>query len=85
MRPFAGNSGARSAPPGPRQTADEVARAIIKCIVRPRPEVYPYPISKLLAVLNVAAPAQADRIVHRFRRRSMPASPHGRDKDAGSS
>jgi short-subunit dehydrogenase len=70
---------------GPRQTADAVARAIVQCIVRPRPEVYPYPLSKLLAVLNVAAPAQADRIVHRFRRRSMPAAPDGRDTDPGSS
>jgi short-subunit dehydrogenase len=70
---------------GPRQTADHVACAIVGCIVRPRPEVYPYPISKLLAVINVVAPAQADRIVHRFRRRSMPVAPDGPDRKHGAS
>jgi short-subunit dehydrogenase len=70
---------------GPRQTADQVARAIVNCIVRPRPEVYPYRYAKLLAVLNVAAPAQADRVVHRFRRRSMPAAPESGPRRPGSS
>jgi short-subunit dehydrogenase len=58
---------------GPRQSPDEVARAIVDCIVRPRAEVYPYSRAKLLSILSVAAPAQADRLVHRFRRRSLPA------------
>lgn len=60
---------------GPRQSADEVARAIVECIVRPRAEVYPYSRAKLLSILSVTAPAQADRLVHRFRRRSVPAAP----------
>jgi short-subunit dehydrogenase len=58
---------------GPRQTVEQVARAIVDCIVRPRAEVYPYRRAKLLSVLSVTAPAQADRVVRRFRRRSMPA------------
>ena len=62
---------------GPRQSADEVARAIVDCIVRPRAEVYPYSRAKLLSILSVAAPAQADRLVHRFRRRSVPSGPDG--------
>src|SRR5204863_5906873 len=28
---------------GPRQSADEVARAITECVVRPKAEVYPFP------------------------------------------
>ena len=59
---------------GPRQSAEAVARAIVDCIVRPRAEVYPYSRAKLLSILSVAAPAQADRLVHRFRRRSVPAA-----------
>jgi short-subunit dehydrogenase len=59
---------------GPRQTADTVARAIVNCIVRPRPEVYPYLSAKLLSILSVAAPGPTDRLVHRFRRRSGPAA-----------
>jgi hypothetical protein len=35
--------------------------------------VYPYSRAKLLSILSVAAPALADRLVHRFRRRSLPA------------
>ena len=32
----------RMARMGPVQTADQVARAILRCVRRPRPEVYPY-------------------------------------------
>jgi short-subunit dehydrogenase len=62
---------------GPHQTADKVARAVVNCMVRPTAEVYPYARAKLLSILSVAAPAQADRLVRRFRRRSMPAEPGG--------
>jgi short-subunit dehydrogenase len=62
---------------GPRQTADQVARAVVNCIVRPTAEVYPYARAKLLSILSVTAPAQADRLVRRFRRRSMPSEPGG--------
>jgi NADP-dependent 3-hydroxy acid dehydrogenase YdfG len=53
---------------GPRQTAGSVAKAIVRCVISPRAEVYPYPLAKLLAVLNVVAPAAADAFVHRYRR-----------------
>jgi short-subunit dehydrogenase len=62
---------------GPHQTADEVARAVVNCIVRPTAEVYPYLRAKLLSILNVTAPTQADRLIRRFRRRSMPSKPGG--------
>jgi short-subunit dehydrogenase len=54
---------------GPKQTAGDVARAVATCLERPRPEVYPYSRAKLLAMLNVVAPAFADRFVGRFARR----------------
>ena len=54
---------------GPKQTVDEVARAIVKCIRRPRPEVYPHALSRGLAVLNVIAPRFTDRFVQKFGRR----------------
>jgi len=41
---------------GPVQSAEQVARAIARCTRRPRPEVYPYWPSRLLAVLSVIAP-----------------------------
>ena len=54
---------------GPVQTAAIVARAIVRCARRPRPEVYPYPPARLLAVLSALAPSLADwlmdRILHR--------------------
>ncbi|HXG55544.1 MAG TPA: SDR family NAD(P)-dependent oxidoreductase [Vicinamibacterales bacterium] len=54
---------------GPKQSMDDVARAVVGCLRRPRPEVYPHPISKALAVLNVLAPGVADRVVRKFGRR----------------
>ncbi len=62
---------------GPHQTADEVARAVVNCMVRPTAEVYPYARAKLLSVLSVTAPAQADRLIQRFGRRSVPSAPGG--------
>jgi short-subunit dehydrogenase len=59
---------------GPKQSADTVAAAIVACIERPRAEVYPYRWAKLLSVLSAMAPAQADRLVRRFRRTSTPGS-----------
>lgn len=54
---------------GPKQSAEDVARAVVACVRRPRPEVYPHPISKALAVLNALAPGTADRVVRKFGRR----------------
>ena len=41
---------------GPQQTAEAVARAIVRCARRPRPEVYPYPLSRPLVWLNALVP-----------------------------
>jgi short-subunit dehydrogenase len=57
---------------GPRQSVDDVANAIAACIVSPRPEVYPYRMAWLLAVLSVVAPGTADRIVQKYGRRRRP-------------
>ena len=41
---------------GPKQSVDDVARAIVACMRRPRPEVYPHAHLELLAILNAVAP-----------------------------
>jgi short-subunit dehydrogenase len=53
---------------GPRQSADKVAEAVVRAIERPVPEVYPFRLSKGLAVINAIAPGLADRIVKRWGR-----------------
>ena len=58
---------------GPRQQVDDVARAMVACVKRPRPEVYPHRASRALAVVNVIAPGLADRLALRYgRRREVP-------------
>jgi NADP-dependent 3-hydroxy acid dehydrogenase YdfG len=54
---------------GPRQTAAEVAAAIVDCIVSPKAEVYTYPRSWWVAVLSVVAPERADRVMKKYARR----------------
>lgn len=54
---------------GPSQSMDEVGRAIVACVRRPRPEIYPYRLSRALTILNVVAPTFTDRFVRRFGRR----------------
>lgn len=61
---------------GPRQSPEEVARAIAACIDRPRAEVYPYPRAWWLSLLSVIAPARTDRIVQRFGRTRTPPASH---------
>jgi len=56
-------------PKGPRQSADDVARAIVECVVSPRAEVYPFPKAWWLSVLSVIAPAKADLVVQRWGRK----------------
>jgi NAD(P)-dependent dehydrogenase (short-subunit alcohol dehydrogenase family) len=56
---------------GPRQSAAEVADAIVRCLTRPCAEVYPHRLSRLLPVLNALAPAMGDRIMRRFTRNSQ--------------
>ncbi len=58
---------------GPKQTADDVARAIVACVRRPRAEVYPYALSRGLTILNAVAPGFTDKMVRKYgRRRETP-------------
>ncbi|MPY90098.1 MAG: SDR family NAD(P)-dependent oxidoreductase [Luteitalea sp.] len=57
---------------GPRQPAEAVAHAIVRCLTRPRAEVYPYRWSRLLPVLSVMAPTLGDRVIRRFTRTRRP-------------
>lgn len=59
---------------GPSQSAEHVARAVVACVKRPRPEVYPHRLSKLLAVVNAVAPGVADRLIRKYGRRREDAS-----------
>jgi NADP-dependent 3-hydroxy acid dehydrogenase YdfG len=64
---------------GPKQTAQDVADAIVGSIKRPRPEVYPKPISRGLTVLNALLPGFTDRFVRKYGRRrqvtNVPSEP----------
>jgi len=55
-------SGSKSlgGPVGPQQTAQDVARAIVRCARRPRAEVFPYRASRVLVGLNAVAPGFVD-------------------------
>jgi short-subunit dehydrogenase len=53
---------------GPKQTADDVAAAMVACVARPRPEVYPLWKSRGLTILNALAPGFADRFVRKYGR-----------------
>ncbi len=61
---------------GPRQSADHVARAIVRCVQRPRAEVYPHAKSRALVWLNALMPGLCDRVVRRFGRRPADPAPH---------
>lgn len=55
---------------GPQQSAADVARTIVRCARRPRPEVYPYRLSRVLVWLNALAPGLVDRLAASSARRS---------------
>ena len=57
---------------GPRQTAEDVARMILDCVLTGKAEVYPFRKAFWFAVLSVIAPARTDRLVRRFGRRIVP-------------
>jgi hypothetical protein len=57
---------------GPTQTPADVARAVIACVKRPRPEVYPYLPARGLVLLNALAPGLTDRIVQKYSRQRVP-------------
>lgn len=59
------SAGAAAGRVGPEQTADDVARAIVRCVRRPRPEVYPYQPARLLVALNAVWPGLLDRALAR--------------------
>jgi NAD(P)-dependent dehydrogenase (short-subunit alcohol dehydrogenase family) len=54
---------------GPKQTAGTVARAVVACIRRPAPEVYPLVKSRGLTIINALAPGLTDRLVRKYGRR----------------
>jgi short-subunit dehydrogenase len=51
---------------GPIQSADHVARAIVRAIRRPRAEVHPFLPARLLFLANAVAPGLVDRVMMRF-------------------
>ena len=53
---------------GPKQDASVVADAIVKCLERPRPEVYPHRLSRALVIANALAPGLTDRLVRKYGR-----------------
>jgi short-subunit dehydrogenase len=65
------HSGSATRAAGPRQTADDVARAIERTIARPVAEVYPYRKARALSVLSALVPGLTDRIVKRWGRKPV--------------
>ena len=57
---------------GPKQSVDDVARAIVGCVRKPRAEVYPHAKSRALTVINAIAPGLTDKVVRRYGRRREP-------------
>ena len=53
---------------GPRQSPDAVARAMTRCLRRPRADIYPFTGSRLVAVVSALLPGLTDRITARFAR-----------------
>jgi len=62
-----------SLPLGIVQSAQRVARAIVKCAKSPKPEVYVYPPSRILVLLNAISPTLVDwlgtKLVQRAQRK----------------
>jgi short-subunit dehydrogenase len=55
---------------GPQQSPRTVAEAIVRCARRPRPEVYPYPLSRAIVWVNALAPGLADWLAWRAAKRA---------------
>lgn len=62
--------GRSGGPLGPQQTAATVARAIVRCARRPRAEVYPYPLARLVVWANALFPGLMDRVWERSARKA---------------
>ena len=54
---------------GPKQSVEDVAAAIVNCVRKPSPEVYPHRLSKALTIVNAVAPGFADTLVRKYGRR----------------
>jgi NADP-dependent 3-hydroxy acid dehydrogenase YdfG len=70
MRRETGRDISRSS--GPRQTAEQVAEAIVTGLRHPVPEVYPYKKARGLVILNAIAPGFCDRLVKKYGRKPVP-------------
>lgn len=56
---------------GPVQTAEHVARTIVRCAKSPRPEVMPFRPARIMVAINAIAPRLADRIMLLYRNRML--------------
>nr|MBA2355817.1 hypothetical protein [Acidobacteriota bacterium] len=54
---------------GPQQTPEQVADAMVRCLRRPRADLYPFRGSRLVAVAAALLPGLADRVSSRFSRK----------------
>ena len=54
---------------GPTQSMDDVAQAVVRCVQRPRAEVYPHASARALTIVNAILPGLTDRIVRKYGRR----------------
>jgi hypothetical protein len=54
---------------GPKQSVDDVARAMVDGMRRGQVEIYPHATSRGLTVLNAVAPRFTDRLVRKYGRR----------------
>ncbi len=55
------SGGRKGAPVGPVQTAEQVAEAMVRAVLSPRPEVHPYPMARVLIAANAVFPSLIDR------------------------
>jgi short-subunit dehydrogenase len=63
--------GRSGGPLGPQQSAEAVARAIVRCARKPKAEVYPYPLARLLVWANALSPRLVDWMASQGARRSQ--------------
>ena len=56
---------------GPKQSVDQVADAIVRCLERPRPRCIRTARRAALAILNAVAPAFTDGLVRKYGRRRV--------------
>jgi short-subunit dehydrogenase len=62
---------------GPKQSADDVARAMVNGMRRGHVEIYPHTASRVLVVLNAVAPRFTDGLVRKYGRRRVDAAHDG--------